>query len=273
MFDLLCRQGSPDFVKYLRAYEGIARPPGETIEISCELVNGIRKDRGRLAVFDLRRQDVLNWLAACQFKVPLIEDLVFENTTDKCFMIGLADYPARERGCRIKIYNEYGTSTSVAGGEEHAQRLFSLLNIPGHEFQKDRALFRKIKIGAVEWGQSRRAIVKIYFGNFSSEQLFGRFSGVLSPQDLSCYDRLRKNGMLPRIFHFCVRYSRQGRSLKVEFNCQTRRIGPYLDMFDPKREASKLFLELHRLSPGLRMEFLSLQGVPDRKVQFYFKVF
>lgn len=274
MFDLLCRWGSPDFVKYLRAYDSIPRPKGESLETSCELADGIREDRGRLAIFNLQRQDVLNWIAACQLKIPSVEDLVFGNTIDECFMIGLADYPSKARGCRLKIYNEYGTSKSLDTGDKHAAQLFSLLDIPDYEFKKDFELFKKIKIGAVEWDGQQRAMIKIYFGDFDSKQLLGRFSGMFLKEELLCYGQLLKKGLLPKKFHFCIRYSRkEGRSLKIELNCQTRKVVPYLDMFDQRREAAKFFLELYRLFPGLRMEFVSIQWDPAQKVQFYFKIY
>jgi len=270
VFDLLCRDSSPDFIKYLRAYEGIPRPPSESFEISCELINGIRNDSARLAVFDICRQDVLRWLSACQRQVPLIQDLLFENATDECFMIGLADYPSSSRGCRFKIYNEYSSSLSQIGDGGHAQRLFSLLNISDVAFKKDLDLFKKVKIAAIEWDHQQRAIIKVYFGNFHLEQLFTSFSEALFKDELLCYDNLRKKALLPEIFHICVRYSPQGRSIKMEFNCQTRRVVPYFEMFDQQRQAAKFFADLFRITPGLRLEFLSVQWLPAPKVQYYF---
>lgn len=274
VFDLLVQAGSEDFAHYLRAYEGIPRPPAETLEVSCELVDGARKDRARMAVFNLRRQEVLNWLEGCRINIPSFEKLVFENEIDGCFMIGLADYLSEERGCRLKIYNEYMTSKSVGGGGEHAEQLFSLLDIPDHEFKKDLRLFKKIKIGAVEWDREHNALVKIYFGDFDSRELLGRFSKILHEEERLCYERMRSDGLLPEVFHFCVRYTKEGaKSLKVELNCRTRRIVPYLEQFDPNREAAKFFRELYRLFPGLRMEFMSMQWAPAQKVQFYFRVY
>lgn len=272
IFDYLCRNGSPELIKYTRAYEGITRPPHETMEVSCELVDGMRADRCRVAIFNLTRQDVFRWLNACKINLPSGE-IVFENAIDECFMIGLADYASNDRGCRIKIYNEYGTSKAVKRGEAHAKKLFSLLDVPDHEFQRDLEFFAKIKISAVEFDSFQIPLIKIYYGNFDTELLFGRFSKLLTTDEMAVYHRMREIALLPDVFHFCVRYSKSGRSLKIELNCRSRKIVPYLKLFDERREASSFFAELYRMCPDLRLEFVSLQWTPLRKVQFYFKLY
>ena len=272
LFDLLCRNSSPDFIKYLRAYESLSRPPQESFEVSCELVNGIRVDSMRLAMECLRRQDVLRWFSACRFKIPLIQGLLFENTTDECFGIGLADYPPESGICRMKIYNFYGRSQSQARKVAHIQQLFSLLNIPDGEFRKDWKRFRKVQFSGIDWDREGRATIKVYFGFFDLEKLFGSLSEALSKEEILCYDILRKKGFLPETFLFCVKYSRNGRSLRTDMRYRTRRIVPYLKMFDHKREASKLFVDFYRSFPGLQLEYISMQWSPVQRIQFYFLV-
>ncbi len=108
-------------MKYLRAYEDLPRPQQESFEVSCELVNGRRIDRMRLAILGLRRADVLGWMSACGHPARFIDGLLFENTTDACFGIGLADYESGAGNCRIKAYNEYGTSQSQEKNVAHVR--------------------------------------------------------------------------------------------------------------------------------------------------------
>lgn len=269
-FDLLCRNSSPDFIEYLRAYEGLSRPPQESFEISCELVNGIRVDSMRLAVERLRRQDVLRWLSACHRKIPSIQDLLYENTTEECFGIGLADYPSGYGVCRMKIYNFYGRSQSQAKKITHIQQLFSLLNIPHVEFRKDWEMFRKVQFSGIDWDGEGQAMIKVYFGLFNLEKLFGSFFKTLSKKESLSYDVLRKRRLLPETFLFCVRYSQKGRSLRTDMRYQTRRFVPFLRMFDRKRNVSKFLIDFYRTFHDLKLEYISMQWIPVQKIQFYF---
>ena len=271
-FDLLCRNSSPDFIEYLRAYESLPKPPQESFEVSCELVNGIRVDSMRLAIMCLQRQDVLRWISACRHKIPLIQDLLFDNTTDECFGIGLADYPSGSGVCRMKIYNTYGPSQSQVRKVAHIQQLFSILNIPDVEFRKDWERFRKVEFSGIDWDREDRAMIKVYFGPFHLDQLFGSFSEALLKEDILYYDILRQRGLLPERIFFCVRYYRGSRSLRTDMCYRTRKIVPYLRVFDHKREASKFLVDLYRISPGSSLQFISMQRVPVFKEQFYFLV-
>lgn len=271
-FDLLCRNSSPDFIEYLRAYEGLPRPLQESFEVSCELVNGIRVDSMRLAIMCLHRQDVLRWLSACRRKISLIQDLLFENTTEDCFGVGLADYPSGSGVCRMKIYNAYGRSHPEVRKAAHIQQLFSLLNIPDVEFRKDWEQFRKVGISGIDWNREEQVMIKVYFGPFHPEQLFASFWEALLKEDILCYDVLRQKGLLPEAFLFCVRYSRDGRSLRMGMLCRTRKVVPYLRMFDHKQEVSKFLVDFYRIFSGLSLQFISMQWVPVQKMQFYFLV-
>ncbi|MDP2653393.1 MAG: hypothetical protein Q8Q08_05110 [Candidatus Omnitrophota bacterium] len=271
-FDLLCRDSSPDFVGYLRAYEGLPLPPEESFEISCELVNGMRVDNMRLAIMCLHRRDVLRWLSAFRCKVPLSQDFLFENAADNCFGIGLADYPSGSEACRIKLYNTYGDLQSQAGKVEHIQRLFSSLNIPDAAFRRDWEQFRDVEFSGVDWGLEGRASIKVYFGPFSLDQFSGGLSGKLLKEDRLCYDVLRQEGLLPKAMIFCARYFLGGRSLRIDICCKTRKMSSYLRMFDPKGEALRFLVDFYRIFPGLSLQYISIQSVPVQKIKFYFLV-
>ncbi|MEI7998586.1 MAG: hypothetical protein WCH62_03670 [Candidatus Omnitrophota bacterium] len=271
-FNLVCRNCSPDFIEYIRVYETLPKPPQESFEISCELINGIRVDSMRLAIMRLYRQDVLRWISACHHKISFLQDLLYENTTDECFGIGLADYPSGLGICRIKIYNTYGRFQSQKRKSTHIQQSFSVLNIPDVEFRKDWERFKKVEFSGIDWDREGRAMIKVYFGPFRLEQLFGNFSEVLLKEDILCYDILRQKGLLPEKFLFCVRYFQGARSIRTDMRFQTRRIVPYLRIFDHQREASKLFVDFYRIFPGSRLEYISMQWAPILKQQFYFWV-
>jgi hypothetical protein len=272
LFDLLCRNSSPDFIEYLRAYEGLSRPPQEQFEVSCELVNGIRIDSMRLAVTFLRRKDVLRWFSACHRKIPLIQDLLFDNTTDECFGIGLADYPSGSGICRMKIYNDFGPTVSQARRVAHIQQLFSLLNIPDAAFRKDWERFKILDLLGIDWDRDGQAVIKVYFGPFHLGQLFGSLSDVLFKNEILYYDILRQNCLLPHAFFLVAKYSQDGRSQRTDLRLRTRKFAPYFKLFDHKREASKFFIDFYRIFPGMRLEFIGNQWAPSQKTQFYFMV-
>ncbi len=270
LFDLLCLHSSPVFIEYLRAYENLTQPPREGFEVSCELINGVRVDNMRVAIMCLRMKVLLRWLSACRRKIPMIQDLLFKNTTDGCFGIGLADYPSGSGICRTKIYNEYGNSKSQVGKIAHVQQLFPLLNIPDVDFRKDSLKFSKMNISCIDWDREKRAAIKVYFGPFPLEHLFGRFSEVFSKEEILCYDILRKKGLLPEMFQFSIKYSQDGRSIKTELRYQTMNIVPYLKKFDPKQEVSNFLVDFYRLFPDLSLQVISMQWIPVEKIQFYF---
>ena len=183
-FDLLCRNSSPDFIRYLRAYEGLSVPQQESLEVSCELVNGRRVDGMRMAISCLSRKDVLKWLSACRQKIPFIQDLLFENTTQDCFGIGLADYSSGAGVCRMKIYNTYGPSQTQVRKAAHIQKSFSLLNMGDLQFKKDLEMFGKIEGMAIDWDHQGQATIKVYFGFFGPEQLSVGSLRALSKEEI-----------------------------------------------------------------------------------------
>ena len=269
LFDLLCAEGSADLVGNLRAYEGIPRPEDESFEVSCELVNGVRADSIRIAIMNLHRQDVLRW-AACRHRIPLIEDLLFDNATDGCFGIGFADYSSGRGVCRTKIYTEYGSSNSKAGKLAHLQRLFPLLNISDKEFKDDLKRFGKVDATGIDWDAQDRSVIKVYWGPFQLEELLAKYSDVLLSKEILCYDLLRQYDLLPRSFLIVAKYSGEGRSRRTDLCIRTRRVVPFFRMFDPHKEAAKVFLDISRIYPRWRLEYIGLQWEPVEKVQFYF---
>lgn len=274
-FDLLCRDSSPDFIEYLRAYEDLPMPPKELFEISCELVNGIRVDNMRLAIMSLHMRDVLRWLSVCRCPIPWVPDFFSKNVSDNCFGIGLADYPYGSGVCRVKLYNTYTGLPSQARKVAHIKKLFSLLKIPDGEFKKDLSRFRAVRLLSIDWDQDKQAAIKVYFGPFHPEQLSGRLSEALSKDDTACYDILGKNGLLPVKVEFTIRYSKDLRSQKMEMFCPTSRsseVVPYLKMFDHKREVSKFFVNFSRNIASLNQQVISMQWTPIQKMQFYFQV-
>jgi hypothetical protein len=271
-FDLLCRNSSPDFIAYLRAYEALPMPFQESLDVSCELINGTRADSMRLAITGLQRRDVLRWLSACHRKIPLIQSLLFENSTDECFGIGLADYPSGMGVCRMKIYNTYGRFQSQDKKVKHIQHLFSLLNIPDVEFRKDLERFKDVDESGVDWELEGGAVLKVYFGPFHRDRLLDSSFGSLPKEEIQYYNILRSKNFLPETFTFSVKYSQNGRFLRTDLHYQTREFVLCFRMFDLKREALKFFVDFYRIFPSLRLQSISLQLVPVQKTYFYFKM-
>jgi hypothetical protein len=272
LFDFLSDHSSSEFVEYLRAFESLPKSSNESFEVSCELMNGKRIDQMRLAILGLNRNDVLGWVSACRLQIPLIEELLFENTKDECFGIGLADYPSGAGLCRIKLYNEYRDFQSQTRTIAHIQTLFSLLNIPDEAFKKDLELFGKVRISAIDWDMENQAMIKVYFGFFRPEGAFQGFAGALLKEDLICYNNYKKHGFMPEKVQFSIRYSKEERSLKTEMFFQGIKIVPFLKLFDHQREVSRFFADFYKDLPDLVLHVISMQWVPVERMQFYFMI-
>ena len=270
VFDFLCSNSTPDFNRYLRTYEKLSGPKREFFEISCELVGSARADSMRVAITYLRQKDVLGWLSACGFQIPSVEKLLGGNEKDDCFGIGLADYPPGAGACRIKLYNNF-EGTSYAGRVDHVRQLLTLLNIPEEGFKRDFRTFKRADTMSVDW-DGRQADIKVYWGPFRPEDFLRGFPEVLFKDEILCYDILRREDLLPEAFFMVVRYSSQGRSQRTDLRLRTRKIVPYLKMFDRQKQASRFFSNLYRSFPDLRLEFISLQWAPVQRTQFYFVV-
>ncbi len=268
-FDALSCDSSGEFAQYLRAYEKL-EIPDEKFEISCEVVDGLRLDRMRLSIEGLGRQDVLKWFAACRRKIPLIEDLLYTNTTEKCFGIGLADYPSGKGVGRIKIYNFYGRQQLQAQKVEHIAKSFTLLNIPQAAFKKDQSLFKRIEFSGIDWDHEGQATIKVYFGLFNLEELFEKFSGEFARGEMLKYDLLRQKGLLSEKFLICVKYSPKGRSLRADMRYQTRKFVTLLKIFDPRQNVARFIADFYQIFHDLKLEYLSMQWNPKQKMQFYF---
>lgn len=269
LFSILCVRSSQDFIEYLRVYEDLPMPRKESFEVSCELVSGMRRDSARLAILGLHRQDVLRWLYRCHREIPLIQKLLFNNTTE-CFGIGLTDYPLGLGVCRIKIYNEYGLSKSQVDERSHIQSLFAILNIPDNDYKQDLERFGKVHMSGIDWDCNGQATIKVYFGFFQSGQSVNSLKQSLSDDDSFYYNTLRDNGLLPETFLFCIRYSRGGRSVRTDMRVQTRKIVPYLRIFDHQGEIERFLADFSSVFLRLSLEFVSVNLLPVKKVQFHF---
>ena len=272
LFEMLRAGCSSDFAVYLRGYEMLhPRPSKESFEVSCELVNGKRVDQMRLAVLGLQKHDVLEWLKACQRHIPMVKELLFDSALDACFGIGLADYTSGQGACRIKIYhNTFGNTYPQVAKFQHLRRLFALLGIPELEFIKDWQRFKKVDISGIDWDGQDQATIKVYYGPFYPQDLFGRFSEVFSKQDIMRYDALWQEGLLAEAFLFCAKYGRQGRSIRTDMRYRTKNPAAYLKEFDPHHEASRAFLDFYKVFPASRLEFISMEWSAVERMQFYF---
>jgi hypothetical protein len=269
-FLLLCRRSSPEFHTYIHAYQGIARPPYESFEVSCELMNGIKTDRMRMAILGLGRQDVQRWMTASKGKDPLLEDILFENKKEACFGIGLVDFSYGQGISRAKIFNEYGHIPTQSQKRKHIRQLFSILKMSSLEFEKDLNLFESIKLSSIDWDLQGQARIKVYYGPFTPQIMQEKFPELINRDGNLNYHHLERNDLMPQAFEICARYGFQRPSLKVNMKCRRGRTIPYLKMFDNKREASRFFVDFYRTIPALELTYICEEWDPIQKTQFYF---
>jgi hypothetical protein len=263
---------SPDFINYLNAYEALPLPPKESLEISCELDNGIRVDSMRLAILYLQKQVLLNWLSSCHDPISKVDDVLFDNYTDHCFGIGLADYPSKAGVCRKKIYNFFGSSATDLMKINHIKKNFKILNISDMDFERDLRLFKLLEFSGNDWDLKHQPIIKVYYGPFYLQQLFDEFSEQFSKEEILRFKELHQKGFLSEKFSITARYHREKRNLRVDMFYKFKSIVPYLRIFDVNREVSKFLLEMYKIFPGTNLTGVSMQGFPRNKTQFYFQL-
>ena len=270
LFNLLCRQTSPRFTEYLRVYEHLPQPRGESFELSCELVDGVRVDSMRVAIMCLRKKEVLRWLLASNNRVPFVRDVLFDNETDECFGIGMADYPTGLGARRIKIYNAYKRSQVRVRKTDHILQLCDLFNIPDNGFRKDLERFEKIELSSIDWSREKKAAIKVYFGPFNSDQLFKRFSRVFPKDEIMPYRVLCEKKLLPEVVYFTAKYSQEGHTFRVDLCNRMKDIRPYLKAFDHHQQVSGFLADFRRIFPDLHLQWISTQGAFFHKIQLYF---
>lgn len=224
----------------------------------------------RVAIMCLRKKEILRWLLASHNPVPFVRDLLFDNETDECFGIGLADYPKSRGAGRIKIYNAYKRSRIQAGKTGHVRKLCALFGIPDKSFRKDLDRFANLELSSLDWNLEHKAAVKAYFGPFRSEQLFKKFSRVFSGKEITQYRELGRRKLLPEAVYLTGRYSSDGHSLRVDLCNRKQDIQPYLKAFDRRQQVARYLSAFRRIFPDLHLQWISLQGVPVNKIQFYF---
>ncbi len=271
-FLLLRLRSSPAFHAYIHAYQGIAKPPYESFEVSCELIDGVKTDRMRMAILGLRRLDVKRWMTASKGEDPLLEGILYENNTEACFGIGLVDFSHGHGISRAKIFNEYGQRPSQSQKRMHVRKLFSMLNVYSAEFEKDLDRFKTIKLSSIDWDLQGQAMIKVYYGPFTPKAMHKKFPEMLHKDRNLDYHNLERNDLMPQAFEICARYGFHRPSLKVNMKCRRGRTVPYLKMFDEKREASKFFADIYSKIPALELTYICEEWDPVRKTQFYFDV-
>lgn len=270
LFQLLLRNCSLRFSKYLSAYKDLLDIKQESFEVSCELVDDVRSDNIRLAILGLNQTDVKRWIRACGDKIILTRDFLFDNAHERCFAIGLADYPDGAGTCRRKFYNFYGRAKSEKIKIKHIEKILSLLGIPNIDFKNDCVLFSKIEASGLDLDNDNRATIKVYFGPFSSTILSEKCVRELVNTDIAFLDLLKRYQMFSATVLFCVGYARSGRSVRVGLRYRTENIKPYLQLFDRYGQVLRFVSDFYKEFPKLSLQVVTVQRAPVKKMQFYF---
>jgi hypothetical protein len=112
--------------------------------------------------------------------------------------------------------------------------------------------------------------LKVYFGPFWSKDVLLKFRSLFNAAAVKKYEKWFTQEHLSRLALFCVRYNPKGKSIRTDFWVSTRRIAPYLETFDFRGEAQRLYKDLYHISQKQILTFICIDLDKRPRTQFYF---
>jgi hypothetical protein len=263
-------KASPQTLSIVRKFFKIIGQERAPLEVSSESGLGRGRDYVRLALSCLRRDQVLELLSGTKHKQELVKQFMMANPKDPCFGLGIADYGLRCDEQRIKLYNYYELSSKKDIGRGHLLKLCRKTNVPCKDVERDINYFERVRMSAVDFYDNGEVNFKAYYGPFRPKDILSKFQGLFSPRANKKYGQWMAGEQLFRLLVMCVRYSRQGRSVRTDFWCQTRKILPYLKEFDLQGDAKRLYKDLCGISLDQILTFVCIDLDKRPRTQLYF---
>lgn len=263
-------KASPQTFRILRKFFRIIDQDLAGLEVSSESGQGGDRDYVRLALSCLRRDQVLELFSETKHKQQAVKQFMPANHEDPCFGMGIADYGL---GCdeqRIKLYNYYDLADNKTLWKEHLLKLCRKTKIPWQNVERDINYFKKVKMSAVDFYDHGAVELKVYYGPFRSQDILLKFQSLFNAQAIRKYGEWLMGGHLPRLALLCIRYNLQGKSVRTDFWCSTKRVMPYLKEFDLQGDAVRLYKDLQAISQKQVLTFMCIDMDQRPRMQFYF---
>ncbi len=263
-------KASPQTFSILRKFFRIIGQGPAPLEVSSESGQGGGGDYVRLALSCLRRDQVLELLSETKHKRQMVEQFMLANHEDPCFGMGIADYGLRCDEHRIKLYNYYDLSKKKTLWKGHLLKLCKKTEIPWQDVERDINYFKKVRMSSVDFYDNGAVDLKVYFGPFWSQDILLKFKTLFNAQAIKKYGKWLTGRYLSRLALLCIRYNPQGKSVRTDFWCSTRRIAPYLKQFDLQGDATRLYKDLCAISSSQILTFICIDLDQRPRTQFYF---
>lgn len=247
--------------------------PLVNIELSSESMGATPKTDLRLALSRLRSREIIKMIKNLgpKYLTNVLPHFMFSHHNEPTFGLGLAAYPGTKPDCRIKLYNYYHLCRRKIQPEQHVTDIAKRIGLSASSLEKDLSRFKRIHMSSVDFYNSRRRHMKVYYGPFPIRDLVLKYRDLWNQEQHHFYRRLSLDHMVPGEFLFCIRYmSSMKKSVRTDFRLDVRLgIRKYLAYFDASGSATKLYNELKEIGIP-KLTFLCIDIDQRPRTQFYF---
>ncbi len=267
---------NPLFFRAMKLYFPIKqlRKQEQNFEVSSESSPHRAATASRIALTCLTKNDV------CQlFRLMKIESeakqYMFHNDEDNCFGIGIAVYKDRSllRDTRYKLYNYYHKSKTEIDPARHLKTIAAKLKLNVSRIASDIQRFKKIRMSAVDLYNTGERSLKIYYGPFPTDTLFGIYSDLLKHTSIEAYKKFWTKGWLPSKVMLVIRYQKDDKwSVRTDFRFDASDVNIHLRHFDRTGAARKLYQALVPIANIVRISYICIDMDKRPRIQFYFLV-
>ncbi|MBF0485617.1 MAG: hypothetical protein HQL16_03780 [Candidatus Omnitrophica bacterium] len=225
----------------------------------------------RAAFSCLKREEILRLFSHTKFRASDLDGLMFENSVDPCFGMGIADYKDTKEDARFKLYSVYLDAQKKVDQVKHIHDVCKRIGLDFSLVGKDLDSFKEMRACSVDLYDNGVTGLKLYTPFLQTEDILGQYSSVFDKSTLHKYEKLLHTGILPETFLFCIRYGHSLRSARTDFSYRTTQVAPYLQAFDLSGAATRLYQELLMVIPTIRLAYISMDLDKRLRTQFYFE--
>ena len=266
------RKASPQTLKVLGAFLQLPDDGLRALEVSSDSTYKTSEDYLRMTVFLLDRAACAGLLTATGFSPAEIERLLISDPREACFGFGVSAGRRASSENRVKIYNFYHRSRRRVDVQGHLKKICRHSGVSYAMVCKDLEGFKSIPFSSVDVYQNGQAGVKVYSDYCLSKAILSKYKGMFKAPALERYAALVRTGALPATFLFCFRYAPGVRSVRTDFFCNSVRVLPYLEAFDPQGAGTRLYEQLLAMKMKVRLTYMGIDVDARPRTQFNFSI-
>lgn len=271
-FLLLRYKASAQTCRILEQFLALEDGSKRSLEVSSDSTQDPGKEYLRVALFVLKREEIANILLGTKLHNLDANSFLFSNNRDYCFGVGIGDYRSQGRESRLKLYNFYHKSRKTVVARRHIRDICEKGGISFSPVAKDLELLRAIPFSSLDIYDDGAVGLKVYSRYLLTKDILRNYGTLLNGDVFNKYERLLREGCLPKVFSFCVRYNGSLRSVRTDFLCNTGQVLPYLNVFDSDGSAGRLYQELLRHKATIELTYIGMDLHNRPRTQFNFSV-